>query len=302
LSLADDNRGRGALGSSLPFCSSGAYPTTTLTATTTTSTATTTPNMTLWGYPSLLCFEVLRADSFELPLARHQQERQISVFACDEGLIFSDGEEPHSLGNNDQGFAIHTVVEPALRRKSIRADDPMAKPWPCTEDFVEVWSYLSEDGRFLNHQWTAKVDPDAVFFPDRLRHILEPHTHRPDWSFYMTNCNKFGPPVLYNPIEAFSRAALRTFFRDRQRCFDLLPWHIMAEAEFMSRCMGMLGVNYIYADNLLSDWRCVHSPCSDGIKAAYYNYSDASPTGSWFRCWHESTGGDSDTKASNATK
>jgi len=237
----------------------------------------------------------------------------MSVFACDECLVFSDGDEPQSLGNNGDGFAINTVVEPALRRKGSRAKDPMAKPWPSTDDFLEVWSYLLEDRRYLNHHWTAKVDPDAVFFPDRLRSILEAHTRQPGLSLYMANCRKFATaPVLYNPVEAFSRAALRTFFRDRQRCFDLLAWHIMAEADFMSRCMDMLGVNYIYADNLLSDWRCTHSPCSDGIKAAYYNYSDASPTGSWFRCWHESTGSnlshngrtiaaDSDTKVSPTT-
>lgn len=310
LSTAAGNRGRGAFRFSLPLCSSGSYPTST--TTTTTSTSTTRQNTTLWGYPSLLCFEVVRANSFEITLACQQQQRQMSVFACDEGLVFSDGEEPQSLGNNDNGFAINTVVEPALSRQDRKTDDPMAKPWPNTEDFIEVWSYLREDGRFLNHDWTTKVDPDAVFFPDRLRGILVVHTHQPDRSLYVTNCLKLGSPVFYNPIEPFSRAALRTFFDNRQKCLDLLPLGTLAEAEFMSRCMDMLGVGHVLADNLLSDLRCTHSPCSDGIKVAYYNYSDASPTGSWFRCWYESTGlslsingstvgANSNANASNAT-
>lgn len=286
LSQATSNRGRGALGSSWPVCSSGFYPTTTSTTiTTTTLTTTTTP-----PYPSLFCFEVVRITSFELSLARQQHLRRLSVFACDESLVFSDGKEPQELGRDDNNLTVRTVVVTTSTGRHREPDDNKTDLWPSTQDFLEVWSYLQQDGRIFNHDWTAKVDPDAVFFPDRLRNQLKAHTDLPDRSVYAANCDAPNPPGLYSPLEAFSRGALRTFFHDGHDCQANLPEWGWAEDNFMSHCMDMLGVGRVYADNMLSDKRCAYSPCSDGMKAAYYNYSDASPTGVWFRCWHESTG------------
>merc|ERR1712050_792410 len=41
-----------------------------------------------------------------------------------------------------------------------------------TDIFIGVWNAVSLLGRYQYHDWTVKVDPDAVFFPERLRELL----------------------------------------------------------------------------------------------------------------------------------
>ena len=47
--------------------------------------------------------------------------------------------------------------------------------------FIAVWTKVISDAIFEKHAWTVKVDPDAAFFPQRLRYILGfiKHDHVP---------------------------------------------------------------------------------------------------------------------------
>merc|ERR1719446_347023 len=79
-----------------------------------------------------------------------------------------------------------------------------------TPVFQHYWSHLIKDGRAFKHDWTIKVDPDCVFFPDRLTEMLK-NTYgakgQPDHAVWLNNC-QLG---LHGPIEVFNAKALRVY-------------------------------------------------------------------------------------------
>merc|ERR1712194_710376 len=57
---------------------------------------------------------------------------------------------------------------------------------------ANAWSYLNSDGRFRRYDFTVKVDPDAVFFPGRLREnlaVVAPASNMPN-NVYLLNCQE----------------------------------------------------------------------------------------------------------------
>merc|ERR1719166_870958 len=57
-----------------------------------------------------------------------------------------------------------------------------------TRIFMNAWDYLDRDGRFRNYDWVVKVDPDAVFFPSRLREHLDAKAPHKKVNMYFMNC------------------------------------------------------------------------------------------------------------------
>jgi len=278
------NRDNGADDEREPICSSKFYPTTTTTTTTTSSTTTTTT----WGWPSLFCIEVVRTNGYELPLVKEQQKRRVSIFACDEYAVFSDGGKPQPVGEDPGGAEIMTIVIPPIKESiGNMAAGATTNSWLNTKTFLQVWDLAKKDGRIEKHDWTVKVDPDAVFFPDRLRTHLASHTNK-DANLYVMNCNRFAEVALYGSIEIFSKKALETYLAGQDSCRRTLPWQGWGEDFFMSHCMDMLRVGRVYDFGLLSDKRCFYSPCSDTSKVVYHDYKDASPHGAWFQCYDQS--------------
>jgi len=296
------NVGNGVGGGGVPICSSKAYKSTT-TTTTTTSTTTgtttttthtttvTTTSTTTWGWPSLFCVEVVRVHGYELPLVKEQQKHSASIFSCDEYAIFSDGGESKVVGIGPDGLEIKTIVIPPIKEAIGDLNHgATTNSWLNTETFLQVWDLAKKDGRFVHHDWTVKVDPDAVFFPDRLRKHMKSHTY-PHAKLFVMNCARYNPVALYGSVEIFSKEALHAYLTNQQKCRKNLPWHGWGEDFFMSHCMDLLGVGRIYDFDLLADKRCVYRPCTDTSRVVYHDYKDASPDGSWFKCWRQSGGG-----------
>jgi len=294
LATNEANVGNGVINGIEPICSSESYPTTTTTITTTSTTSTTTSttktstSSTTWGWPTLFCIEVVRTHGYEFPLVKEQQKRHASIFHCDEYAVFSDGGVSRTVGIDPTGAPIKTIVIPPIKQAigNLNAG-ATTNSWLNTQTFLQVWDLCKKDGRYQRHDWTIKVDPDAVFFPDRLRAHLKGHTWK-GGKFFVMNCNKFNPVALYGSIEIFSKAAVETYLAGQWHCRNTLNWHSWGEDFFMSHCMDMLGVGRLYDFQLLSDKRCFYSPCSDTSKVVYHDYKDANPHGSWFRCWLES--------------
>lgn len=296
LSTNPSQMGNGATGVREPLCASLGYMTSTSTmttttmSTTTTSTTITSTSSSTWGWPSLFCIEVTRATGYEFPLVQEQMKVGASIFSCDEYAVFSDGGKPRVVGVMPNGRELTTMVIPKIEEAiGNMAAGATTNSWLNTKTFLQVWDILNKDGRYAKHDWSVKVDPDAVFFADRLRGHLKSHTYE-GAKFFVMNCNRWGP-ALFGSIEVFSKAAVGTYLWGQQKCRETLPWHGWGEDYFMSHCMDMLGVGRIYDFSLLSDKRCIYHPCGDSSRVAFHDYKDAKLDGTWFKCYHESLHG-----------
>lgn len=323
LATNPNNNGKGVVGPMEPLCSSHApcHPTTTTTTTstststsvtslTTTKTATTTTITTSittsitttststlsstssattststtssWPFPSLFCFSVTRTVGTEPELLNAQFARHASIFACDEYAVFSNGGKMW-IGS------IETVEIPAppVVLGDLSQNGVTTSSWLNTMIFMELWKLIGQDGRFHRHDWVVKLDPDAVFFPERLRRLLRPHS-TPGISTYLANCGKFqklGWSTFYGSIEVFSVKAVETYLDGWRACKQNLQWKGWGEDLYMKSCMEMLGVGHIDSFDMLADKRCDWAPCNDPTKVAYHDFKDV---GSYVQCWEES--------------
>lgn len=114
--------------------------------------------------------------------------------------------------------------------------------------FFNVWEMVRKDGRFNNHDWTVKVDPDAVFFPHglllRLKELRAPRW----WPVYIKNIAE--GVGFSGACEVFSNGAISKFFRYIRECAVTRTEH-MGEDVFMKRCMDMIGAGYMHIDGMV---------------------------------------------------
>lgn len=226
---------------------------------------------------SLFCFSVVTKTSGEEDLLRVQLGNEAGIFSCDESLVLSYGGK---LELRKQETAELSVPETAAR-------DPLSlqNATHLAQVVVRAWELVIQDGRFRNHDWTVKVDPDVVFFPERLRRHVEHDTTKLGKKLFLLNCNRFpGPPMLFGSLEVFSRGALDTYTRDRQRCQQMLPWQTMAEEKFMQGCLQLLGVGSVLDHDLVGDGSCWPASCADLSKVAFHKYQDVN---SFTQCWEQ---------------
>ncbi|CAK0837354.1 unnamed protein product [Prorocentrum cordatum] len=134
-----------------------------------------------------------------------QFEAGRGIFDCDEYAVYSNEE---------------LDLAPGLRSRKIDSDLRCEKGGEFgtalnTDIFLALWAKVLDEGRFMLHGWTAKVDPDAVFLPNRLRSLLTRHSESPQGA-YLNNC-KMG---MHGPVEVFSRNALQAFGRGKDHCLQ----------------------------------------------------------------------------------
>merc|ERR1712150_284316 len=91
--------------------------------------------------------------------------------------------------------------------------------------FLKVWERIRVDARYKAADWTVKVDPGTVFFPDRLRARLGSKSHARSHATFYANCAANEdvqaaerPHFMYGAIEIFSTAAVEAFFQGADRC------------------------------------------------------------------------------------
>jgi len=231
--------------------------------------------------------EVVRTHGYELPMVKAQQRIGASIFGCDEYQVFSDGGEVEVLGIDPAGVEIRTIVIPSIKKKMGNLNDKgvTTNSWLNTETFLQVWNLLDkQDGRWLRHDWVVKVDPDAVFFPERLRQKLVVQTYS-GANFFVMNCDKYNPVALYGSLEIFSKTAFANYLKGQWRCRNNLKWHGWGEDFFMSHCLDYLHVEHINDFSLIGDKRCHYAPCTDPSKVVYHDYKKLSD---WMHCWNVS--------------
>jgi len=198
-------------------------------------------------FSSLFCFALMQPHGYEKELLAMQHKQRASLFSCDEYAVLSNQ---------------HLQVAPGVNTSLVKSDLKCKKGGEFmtalnTDIFMAVWTKVIEQGRFMYHDWTVKVDPDSVFFPNRLRVAVAFHPEPPE-GVYLNNC-KFG---MHGPIEVFSRKAVMAWAKGSAVCmqhFEKLcsgPC-LWGEDMFIDQCLEkVLKVSRVDDWNLLSEPHC----------------------------------------------
>jgi len=262
--------------------------TVTVSTTTTTSTWTTTSTTittTSTKLCTLFCWAVVRVDGYEPPLVEKQFWNRASIFACEDYDVYSTG------GVTTVG-SIQTIAIPAPRVSmgNLSKAGTTTTSWLNTLTFMKAWEMILAKNTWWQHEWIVKVDPDAVFFPHRLKVELYDYYRAGDVNgpaMFVGNCDRTwnGQPwslKLFGSFEVFSRNALGVYKTNGQRCKDELDWKGWGEDFFMQMCMEKLQVQKINGVEMLADNRCYAAPCSDPTKVTYHDFKSVD---SWLSCW-----------------
>uniref|UniRef100_A0A7S4PSS8 CBM1 domain-containing protein n=1 Tax=Alexandrium monilatum TaxID=311494 RepID=A0A7S4PSS8_9DINO len=256
------------------------------------------------GEVSLYCFSQVVADGLEEELVKQQLKHGVSIFACDDFTVTC--KERRLLGTDKDGKEVHTVVNP----ESGKVQKGDVNSGATTSSFLNVlifmkaWDILIQGGKVWKHDWTVKCDPDAVFFPTRLRSHLKAHTGGSAPPTYTLNCREkqwtqddsqgnghiYFTPKLYGAVEVYNMKALGAYKDAHERCLTGLNWRQWGEDLYMFQCMKMLGSQPLVDYRLVGDNRCVDNPpstCSEANRPAYHPYKGLHE---WFSCWNQSMG------------
>jgi len=231
---------------------------------------------------------VVRTTGYEPALATQQYWRKAGIFECEESSVYSNG------GVVQVGEIATTEIKAAtVTMGNMSEAGTTTSSWLNTVIFMKAWELVLADGKWWNHEWTAKVDPDAVFFPWRLKYKLLPYftpgdLHGP--ALFVGNCDRSwhgGPKKLklFGSLEVFSRTALGMYKADAWRCKADLDWQGWGEDFFMQNCMEMLQVGKVNGVSFLGDARCYYAPCTDTTKVAFHDFKDV---GAYFACRDQS--------------
>jgi len=200
---------------------------------------------------SLFCFEIYAKDTgstkkdYTLELIQLQYSKRVSIFACDDYMVFSD--VPVTLGGS---FKSTVITMPHLaKRKSTGS-------WVNAPAFQNAWSAIKSDGRWSKQAWTIKVDADAVFFPDRLKLKLSGQEVT-EKGIYITNCEhvQWG---FFGSIEVFSKSAVDALLSSLDACKADPKINNITYGEdlFAQKCMNKAGVANVEDFYLVTDGVC----------------------------------------------
>lgn len=226
-----------------------------------------------WGSPSLYCYSVLRSSGYEPVLMEAQMKIEAGIFKCD-GYDLACSEE----------FMLGGKIK-ALRFQGAAVGMSVDHTAGNTQLFMNVWASIKANGKYMQFDWTVKVDPDAVIVPDRLRTHLKPYT---GGNAYIVNCDKpTMVPMMFGSLETFTKKAIQAYFDGAERCKNELQWDGWGEDYFMGKCLDMLGVTKVNDFQIISDGVCKQVNCFDGNAAAFHPFKQV---GAWLDCFSHTHG------------
>jgi len=259
--------------------------------------------------PSLWCFALMLPWGYEPALLSAHRNAGIGIFACNAYDVLSNG--TFLLHDNNNSKALLKKATPweieGSRQRELKGtkEGPLVThsiggdlfvefggKWHTamnTDIFIRVWATVIKMGTFRDHAWTVKADPDAVFFPARLRQMV---VDEPSGPLYLNNC-KFG---LHGPIEVMSKEALDVWHEKSGHCEDIRKAgmdmsrdqsdadHAYGEDEYIHRCFDKIGVGRVdELGLLLSETACQQEtvPCDEG-KVSFHPFKTMQE---YFDCW-----------------
>jgi len=150
---------------------------------------------------------------------------------------------------------------------------------------MRAWRKIFESGVYKQHDWVVKVDPDAVFFPERLRQHLKPQGDGAWSRKYFRNCPQFRS--MQGPLEVLSRGAVDAFAAGNGQCLSWIDLGHIGEDGFLQKCLDSLGIQQVRDWTLLTDLYCGQQPrpCANRWTVAFHPFK---PKKDYFMCMNES--------------
>jgi len=222
---------------------------------------------------SLFCFSVVTPqgvvapgvqEGYEQQLLDMMKQQKLSIFGCDGSKVYE--------GVRVQKGSWQSVVN--------------------TDIFISVWQNVQKDGLYKEHDWTVKVDADAVFLPSRLKmHLggLRPPRGVP---VYLHNIKfKFH---FMGALEVMSTKAVDEFIANAYECADHLGRN-GGEDYFTMQCLDAIGVGHMTDFSLLEDkythgagWNLFDvNACGNPSIVAFHPYKAVN---SWMGCYKVAMG------------
>lgn len=221
----------------------------------------------------------MQCTNYELSLVRTQLAKGLGIFGCDAYSVFSDEKTWLTPGPPVR-------IDSTVLGINLQAEAGTKEHILNTEIFLKAWEQVQADGLYMQHDWIVKVDPDAVFFPQRLRdRLVRIAPSDSGASLYLLNCKlSFG---FFGALEVISRVALMTFYDGLERCKNFLPWRSFGEDMFLQKCLNFLEVAQHADFGLLADAYCGEqpSPCISG-KVAFHPFKNVE---TYLKCVHEAS-------------
>mmetsp|Transcript_41551 Transcript_41551/g.120353 ORF Transcript_41551/g.120353 Transcript_41551/m.120353 type:complete len:600 (+) Transcript_41551:69-1868(+) len=212
---------------------------------------------------SLFCFSFFVQGSNEEQLVRFMLEKENGIFACDDFRVVSTAKIDLGRLRGKRVVSIFNAEAATKKRDS----------WHNSELFVTTWSFLMKEVRSMFKQdWIVKIDPDCVFFPDRLKVHIQQHAVAGSRQ-YFTNCNQ-GGSKLYGALEVFSREAILVYEAVGEHCRYNQYWNNLGEDLYFEMCMSQLHVTKVGDFTLVGDQRCSEAWCGDHSRASFHPYKD----------------------------
>lgn len=210
-------------------------------------------------------------------LLRGAYRLSVGIFGCNQWRVYSD--IPTWLAYPEKNDTIGIPGPPAT----------YAGLWLNVDVFARAWHKLLAEGIFRKSEWTIKVDPDAVFLPQRLRFHLKQQGLHGDSTVYMKNCAKFNS--MQGPLEIFSRGAVNKLVSQFDNCMNWVDHSHLGEDGFMDKCMNVAGIQPVNDFWSLQDLYCTDTyygqpmfACTDDGKAAFHPLKTLD---AYSKCLHE---------------
>jgi len=249
---------------------------------------------------TLYCFSVYTKDTgstkpnYELDILKEQFNRKISIFSCEQYDVFGDVAA-------EVGPGLTTIQVDDVEGDFHWAKRKVSGTWVNTGMFTQVWKKMT---KHAYTDWTAKVDVDAVFIPNRLRSWLGGQMV-PSNGIYLENC-KYVDYGYFGNLEVFSKAAFTTLLANIDLCKSSteINWKVgikngkygpMGEDLFAQTCLDMKGVRRAEAFDITTDGACPadrpHDQqknkkwkpnCAETSTAAMHPFKKYDE---WFQCW-----------------
>jgi hypothetical protein len=205
---------------------------------------------------TFFCFEVTVPS--EADIVDQTRLGSDGIFACDDYMVIRGSTTGKGAGGGDWD---------------------MTPSWTNVQPFLDAWVMVGEDGRYKEHTWVVKVDPDAVFVPQQLKKWLigkEPDSQ----GSYVSTCGSCDSRNgFYGAMEVLSRVAAQRYVESIDNCkaqFGDGAVGGWGEDLFAQRCMNFVGVACWddSAHALVCDKLC---GCEDGCaagRAAYHPFKE----------------------------